>query len=606
MSNLFGTGINQIPTNGMLGNLAFQDKSYVSVDAIGIGTTFVDSGTVGQPLQVSGGAYVSGNLGIGTTNPTSKLWVNGDGKFTGVVTAIGFSGNASLTQLNVTGVSTLGITTATNLTAQQLNISGITTVGFLTATNISVSGVTTSNSYYIGTSQVISSARQLQNIASLDATTTATIETAIQQAPNTFNDLNITGISTLQSTTLIGGGSSTGTTSQNLQVTGGAYVSGFVGIGTTNPTQTLDVSGRLIIGSSGLDNALYIRRVTDNIVGVNLGYASTNSNSELRLAHNAGSGNFTIHLNGTGGEQGNAYNEKFRFTSAAQLGIGKSNPSAELDVFGGANFTNRVLIGSATSTGTANQNLQVAGSAYISGNLGIGTTNPFGSNIYNGLDVNRSNVKIFARNIGTTNDAAVWAADQDYFSTPSYKGVGILKYGTGTAGTIFSSIPYADTGILSFQNTTNALIYTNGQTPLIFATFSTERARFDGLTGNFGIGTTNPTSKLHVVGDTYISGILTATDINSASDIRLKTNIKPFENTLEKIVQINGVSFNWIDSNAKSGGIIAQDVEKVFPELVNDGDHKTVNYNGLIGVLIESIKELKQEVEDLKLRLNET
>ena len=102
------------------------------------------------------------------------------------------------------------------------------------------------------------------------------------------------------------------------------------------------------------------------------------------------------------------------------------------------------------------------------------------------------------------------------------------------------------------------------------------------------------------VTDAYISGILTATDINSASDIRLKTNIKPFENTLEKIVQINGVSFNWIENNVKSGGIIAQDVEKVFPELVNDGDHKTVNYNGLIGVLVESIKELKQEIEDLK------
>jgi hypothetical protein len=124
------------------------------------------------------------------------------------------------------------------------------------------------------------------------------------------------------------------------------------------------------------------------------------------------------------------------------------------------------------------------------------------------------------------------------------------------------------------------------------------------VSGSLGIGTTNPTSKLHVVGDTYISGILTATDINSASDIRLKTNIKPFENTLEKIVHINGVSFNWIDSNAKSGGIIAQDVEKVFPELVNDGDHKTVNYNGLVGVLVESIKELKQEVEYLKSRLS--
>jgi hypothetical protein len=86
MSNLFGTGINQIPTNGMLGNLAFQDKAYVSVDAVGIGSTFVDSGTLGQPLQVSGGAYVSGNLGIGTTTPTSKLHVIGTALITGITT----------------------------------------------------------------------------------------------------------------------------------------------------------------------------------------------------------------------------------------------------------------------------------------------------------------------------------------------------------------------------------------------------------------------------------------------------------------------------------------------------------------------------------------
>jgi hypothetical protein len=122
--------------------------------------------------------------------------------------------------------------------------------------------------------------------------------------------------------------------------------------------------------------------------------------------------------------------------------------------------------------------------------------------------------------------------------------------------------------------------------------------------GSVGIGTTNPTSKLHVVGDVSVSGILTAGDFNSTSDIRLKTNIKPFENTLEKIVQINGVSFNWIENNAKSGGIIAQDVEKVFPELVSQTEIKTVNYNGLIGVLIEAIKELKSEVEDLKSKLN--
>ena len=147
-------------------------------------------------------------------------------------------------------------------------------------------------------------------------------------------------------------------------------------MGTTNPTQSLDIVGRIQFGGTGVDNALYIRRVTDNATGVTLGYASTNANQELSLRHNSGTGNFTIHLNGTGGEQGNGFNEKFRFTSGGSLGIGRSNPSTELDVFGGANLTNRVLIGSATSTGTSNQKLQVTGGAYVSDSVGIGTTNP--------------------------------------------------------------------------------------------------------------------------------------------------------------------------------------------------------------------------------------
>ena len=108
MANLIGSGINQISVNGMLGNLAFQDKAYVGVDAIGIGTTFVDSGTVGQPLQVSGGAYVSGNLGVGNTNPTEKLQVQGN--------------------LSINGTTSYGSTTATTATVSQIGIhSGIST-----------------------------------------------------------------------------------------------------------------------------------------------------------------------------------------------------------------------------------------------------------------------------------------------------------------------------------------------------------------------------------------------------------------------------------------------------------------------------------------------
>jgi hypothetical protein len=102
------------------------------------------------------------------------------------------------------------------------------------------------------------------------------------------------------------------------------------------------------------------------------------------------------------------------------------------------------------------------------------------------------------------------------------------------------------------------------------------------------------------------SGIITATDFNTSSDANLKDDVCVIENSLDKVIQINGVSFKWKVGGEKSLGVIAQNIEEVFPELVKDGeDHKSVNYNGLIGVLIEAVKELSDEVKELKERLDE-
>ena len=102
-----------------------------------------------------------------------------------------------------------------------------------------------------------------------------------------------------------------------------------------------------------------------------------------------------------------------------------------------------------------------------------------------------------------------------------------------------------------------------------------------------------------------VTGIATATDFNSTSDINLKTNIQPILSPLSKLLQLNGITFNWKKDNRPSVGVIAQDVEKVFPELVNENDEfKTVNYDGLIGLLIEAIKEQQKEIEELKKHIN--
>lgn len=100
-------------------------------------------------------------------------------------------------------------------------------------------------------------------------------------------------------------------------------------------------------------------------------------------------------------------------------------------------------------------------------------------------------------------------------------------------------------------------------------------------------------------------GVITATDFNSASDIKLKENIHSIENPLSKVMQINGVGFRWKDTQENSIGVIAQDIEDILPELVKESEHhKSVNYNGLIGVLIEAVKEQQRQIEELKILIN--
>jgi hypothetical protein len=98
------------------------------------------------------------------------------------------------------------------------------------------------------------------------------------------------------------------------------------------------------------------------------------------------------------------------------------------------------------------------------------------------------------------------------------------------------------------------------------------------------------------------TGTLSSTIFNTTSDVNRKDNIVVITDALDIVQQIDGVKFTWKDNGNPSVGVIAQTVEKVLPELVDDG--KSVNYNGIIGVLIEAIKELKMEIETLKYKYN--
>ena len=97
-------------------------------------------------------------------------------------------------------------------------------------------------------------------------------------------------------------------------------------------------------------------------------------------------------------------------------------------------------------------------------------------------------------------------------------------------------------------------------------------------------------------GNMTIAGTLTQN-----SDASLKENVKEIDNALSKVKQLQGVEFNKIGNNKKEIGVIAQDVEKVLPELVLEEDGvKSVAYGNITAVLIEAIKEQQEQIEQLK------
>jgi hypothetical protein len=405
---------------------------------------------------------------------------------------------------------------------------------------------------------------------------------------------------------LVNATTATGTSLQKLQVTGGAYVSGNLGIGITNPTYGVHIQGTSI---------------------AEIGFTAT----------------------GTGGDN-------FRVGSGSNaagfdgLRVYDVNASAErLRVDGSGN----IVINSTTSTGTVSQPLQVTGGAYVSGNIGVGVTNP-GSK----LDI-----------VGDIR-----------FGKQDYSFQSIQKVATLNADGISGVYPTGSFRFYTYPgyiNTSTLKLGIRGQDDVLGETSDLVTIVSTSATsGNIGIGTTNPSQKLHVQGNARITGelydfnngagstgqilqsvgtgiswttfsggstvtvsddtttnatrylifedvtsgtsssinvsstkltfnpstgALSATDFNSTSDINLKENIKPIENSLDKIMQLNGIEFDWKENKKPSIGVIAQEVEKVFPSLVKTAENKSVNYNGLVGVLIEAIKELKKEVEDLKI-----
>jgi len=127
--------------------------------------------------------------------------------------------------------------------------------------------------------------------------------------------------------------------------------------------------------------------------------------------------------------------------------------------------------------------------------------------------------------------------------------------------------------------------------------------------GYVGMGNSAPTVRLQVAGD------IIANSIAGSSDVRFKTNITPIENPLKKVLQLRGVNFDWNKksfpdrsfSESRAIGFIAQEVEKVVPEVVQTEKtaegYKAVQYDKVVALLVEAIKEQQKQINSLKAEL---
>jgi hypothetical protein len=204
--------------------------------------------------------------------------------------------------------------------------------------------------------------------------------------------------------------------------------------------------------------------------------------------------------------------------------------------------------------------LEVNGTFTTTGNVGIGTTNP-----------------LRALQIGSSIDAVFTFEPMD--ASPN---AGYIRFGDHTGWK------------LHFGRSRENSIVTGA--PLNTGTTGVLMTLQDN--GNVGLGTTNPAARLHVLGNVI------ANNIPSPSDLRLKTSVALCTNVLEKLDRIHGVSFEWNALSASLGctpgglgiGVIAQEVEAVFPELVTtwgEEAYKAIDYGRLAAVLVEAIKALQ-------------
>ena len=385
---------------------------------------------------------------------------------------------------------------------------------------------------------------------------------------------------------------------------------GNFGVGTASPSSKLSVGGNpplsgILAGVSAAN-------------GISLAL-SDNTNSSFYVKHPTGSpATIGTDAGGALAFATNGFTERMRIDSSGNVGIGVT-PTNKLHLYGsGQTFRieqNPGVAGNSLiyvdSAGAANYAALRLSGAWMS------VRTDFGNDLQIGPDATRANGKVFINTstgnvaIGTSNTASklyvkegsnaievypsgIWAGQVFNANDGSTShGLVVGNRWAGTASSIFEVGSLYGGGVGSWRQ----FFKIDGVGQVFFSNEGSERMRIN-TSGNVGIGTTSPSTKLDV------SGTITCTALTETSSITFKENVDPIQNALNSITKLVGVTYDRKDGSAKQkAGLIAEEVNEVLPNLVQkdaDGNAYGIHYTNLIAYLVESIKELNNKIERLE------
>ncbi len=324
----------------------------------------------------------------------------------------------------------------------------------------------------------------------------------------------------------------------------------------------------------------------NSFFGHEVGYANTTGNYNSFFGQNTGHDNTIGEYNSFFGLGAGSKNYSGNYNSFFGLGAGNGNTTGQFNTSNGSFSLHTNIFGSYNTTMGYNSDVFTASltnATAIGANARADCSNCLVLGSVFGLNGATSGVNV---GIGTTNPLVILHVLQGHSGNVSPFSPLVVESNTNTYINLLS--PDANETAILFGKAENAasggIVYNNVN-------------NLNGL--QFRLNGNSTKMELYPNGNGWLQGILV-----QLSDLRLKKDIQPLQNSLQKITQLNGYNYYWKNENADNTmqtGVLAQEVQKIFPQLVKEDKQGilAVNYTGLIPVLIESIKEQQKQIERL-------